>query len=81
MRDDRSISENSTRNDLPARSIVAATLGNDGNIGDVRVLDAKLSLPRTHVHQTPFFGQHLYSVGGRDANDHSVGLVDIATFK
>jgi hypothetical protein len=52
----------------------------DGRVVDLEILPAKLSVPRMHVHQTPSFGGFLYSVGGRDESDDSLGIVDIGAF-
>lgn len=66
--------------DEPVSTIVAATLAANGHIADARVLPAKVSAARMHVHQTPLFGRWIYSVGGRDVDDRSLGLVDIGAF-
>jgi len=41
------------------------------------VAEARLPFSRGHVHQTPFFGGRLYSVGGKNAAERSFGTVDI----
>lgn len=53
----------------------------DGTFRTERALEAKVSTARGHVHQTPVYKNHLYSVGGR-ANDGSViGTIDIGTIE
>jgi len=66
--------------DAPTSTIIRATLTPDGRATDAQALPTKLSVARMHVHQTPLFGRWLYSVGGRDAQDRSLGVVDIGTF-
>lgn len=52
-----------------------------GDVADLGVVPAKLSVARMHVHQTPHAGNRLFSAGGRDANDVSLAIVDIGTFQ
>lgn len=42
------------------------------------VIAARLPFARGHVHQTPAYNGHLYSVGGKNAAERSFGTVDIA---
>jgi hypothetical protein len=68
-------------NDDPVATVVAARLGADGTVSGARVLGAKLSVARMHVHQTPVHGNWLYSIGGRDAADRSLTAVDLGHFQ
>lgn len=42
-------------------------------------LAARLPFARGHVHQTPSYRGHLYTVGGKNAAEKSFGTVDVAT--
>lgn len=68
-------------NDEVVDTIIAAKLPPDGRVTDAHELTARLSVARMHVHQTPVFGKWIYSVGGRDENDRSLGIVDVGTFE
>ena len=61
-------------------SIVAGDFAADGSVTFTKE-PAKLSSPRMHVHQTPSWGRFMYFVGGRDALDHAVGVIDRGTFE
>ena len=53
----------------------------DNSFRTEKALDAKVSVERGHVHQTPVYKKYLYSVAGR-ANDQSVlGTIDIGTIE
>jgi hypothetical protein len=56
------------------------TFDEAGQITDT-VLPTKLPLGRGHVHQTPVYAGHLYSVGGKDSGDVSLGRVDVISFR
>ncbi len=56
------------------------TIGEDGSMVFEK-LDAKLSLARAHVHQTPVWKTFIYSVGGHNDVDESIGTVDIGSFQ
>lgn len=61
--------------------VFAGAIGSDGALGSVDAVEARLSTARMHVHQTPSYRHWLYSVGGRDATEASLGAVDIGTFQ
>jgi hypothetical protein len=62
-------------------TILRGTLAEDGSVVDIVAESSKLSVKRGHVHQTPSYGNFIFSVGGR-GNDAfaSLGTVDIGTF-
>ena len=41
----------------------------------------KVTVARGHVHQTPVYHNHLYSVGGRDNDSKQIGVIDIGTIE
>ncbi len=57
------------------------TFAKDGSIASFEVVDAKLPQARAHVHQTPVYGKHLYSVAGKSSEQEPVGTIDIGTFE
>ena len=62
-------------------TVLRGTLAEDGSVVDVVVERTKLSIERGHVHQTPSYGNFIYSVAGR-GNDafSSLATVDVGTF-
>jgi len=59
--------------------ILRGSVGSDGTFKAEAPLDARLSVKRGHVHQTPMYGRFMYSVAGR-ANDMStLGTIDVGT--
>ena len=60
---------------------LAASFDGEGRLGGFEVLAAKWSVPRMHVHQTPVYRRWIYSVGGRDSRERSLGVVDIGVFE
>lgn len=67
--------------DRPIDTVTAASFGPDAALVDLQVLDSRLSLPRMHVHQCPVYKNWIYSIGGRDSNDSSLGTVEVGTFR
>ena len=53
----------------------------DGSFRTEKALTGKVSVARGHVHQTPVYKKHLYSVGGRDNESKQIGVVDIGTIE
>jgi hypothetical protein len=53
----------------------------DGTVAEATAIEAKLPSARGHVHQTPTWKNRIYSVGGHDDLDTSIGFVDIGTFE
>jgi hypothetical protein len=51
----------------------------DNTFRTEKALEAKVSVARGHVHQTPVYKSYLYSVGGRDNESKQIGIVDIGT--
>jgi hypothetical protein len=68
-------------NDQILDTIVVASFDSDGALTDARTHPEKLPGARMHVHQTPAYGRWLFSVGGRNGFDDSVGTVDVMTFE
>lgn len=58
-----------------------ATFLEDGTLGDFATLDATLPDARGHVHQTPMYGSFIYSVGGKNDDNESLGTIDIGRFE
>lgn len=58
-----------------------ATFEADGTLTKFDTLAAKLPDPRGHVHQTPMHGPFIYSVGGKDSSEVSLGEVDVGRFE
>lgn len=51
----------------------------DGSFRTEKALSSKVTVARGHVHQTPVYKNHLYSVGGRDNDGKQIGVIDIGT--
>jgi len=49
----------------------------DNSFRTEKALSARVSVARGHVHQTPVYKNHLYSVGGRDNESKQIGIIDI----
>lgn len=62
-------------------AIQTAGFGADGMIQEFTKTPVKLSVARAHVHQLPVYEKYIYSVGGLDNSDESVGFVDVGTFE
>lgn len=62
-------------------TVTAASFASDAGLTDFQQLDSRLSRPRMHVHQCPVYRKWIYSIGGRDSNDSSLGTVDVGTFQ
>jgi hypothetical protein len=62
-------------------NVLRASFGADGSLSAVENLPAKLSTQRGHVHQTPIWKNHIYSVGGRGNDNAAIGIVDVGTFQ
>lgn len=58
-----------------------ATFEEGGVVGPFTTLPGKLPDPRGHVHQTPMWKTFIYSVGGKDMTDRSLGAIDIGRFE
>ncbi len=59
--------------------VLRGSVGSDGAFKAEAPLDARLSVKRGHVHQTPVYRGFMYSVAGR-ANDMStLGTIDVGT--
>jgi hypothetical protein len=58
-----------------------ATFEGDGSVSPFVTLEARLPEPRGHVHQTPTWGDRIYSVGGKSNEGRSVGEVDVGRFE
>lgn len=66
--------------DLVSNQILSAAITPEGKLADVQVSVRRLAQARMHVHQTPLYKQWLYSVGGRRADDRSMGAIEIGVF-
>ncbi len=53
----------------------------DNSFRTEKALSARVSVARGHVHQTPVYKNHLYSVGGRDNESKQIGIIDIGTIE
>lgn len=53
----------------------------DGTIATFEIAETRLPEGRGHVHQTPVWKNHLYSVGGKASNQEPMGTIDIGTFE
>jgi len=49
----------------------------NGQLGSFELLSTGLPVGRSHVHQTPFFNNHLYSVGGSIAYEKTTRSVQV----
>lgn len=58
-----------------------ATFLEDGTLSEFTTLDAKLPDARGHVHQTPMYGSFIYSVGGKNDDNESLGTIDVGRFE
>ena len=63
-----------------SKKIRRATFEPDGTLSRFATLASTLPDPRGHVHQTPMYKQFIYSVGGKDADDHSLDAIDVGHF-
>lgn len=57
-----------------------ATFLEDGTLSEFATLKAQLPDARGHVHQTPIYGSFIYSVGGKNDLDESLGTIDVGRF-
>ncbi len=57
-----------------------ATFNDDGTLGAFATLATRLPGARGHVHQTPIWKSTMFSVGGKDDTQASLGTVDIGRF-
>lgn len=62
-------------------TVLTGSFAPDGRVTDVAPIAAKLSVARMHVHQVPLYKTWIYSVGGRDVDDRSLGTIDVGTFE
>lgn len=58
-----------------------ATFEPDGRLTSFVVLPNKLPAGRGHVHQTPMWRTSIFSVGGKDNDQSSLGTVDVGRFE
>jgi hypothetical protein len=58
-----------------------ATFNEDGTLTEFTTLKATLPDPRGHVHQTPMYGAFIYSVGGKNDDNESLGTIDVGRFE
>lgn len=58
-----------------------ATFTEDGSLTEFTTLPTALPEGRGHVHQTPMWKTFLFSVGGKDNKQKSLGTVDVAQFQ
>lgn len=58
-----------------------ATFNVDGTLTKFTALPSKLPAGRGHVHQTPMWKTFIFSVGGKDNDQMSLGTVDIGRFE
>jgi len=58
-----------------------ATFEPDGTVSAFATLPGKLPEGRGHVHQTPIYKTFIFSVGGKDNAQKSLGTVDIGRFE
>jgi hypothetical protein len=58
-----------------------ATFLEDGTLSEFTTLEATLPDARGHVHQTPMHGSFIYSVGGKNDDNESLGTIDIGKFE
>lgn len=58
-----------------------ASFNEDGTLTDFTTLKATLPDARGHVHQTPMYGSFIYSVGGKNDDNESLGTIDIGRFE
>lgn len=58
-----------------------ATFLPDGTLSEFATVAGKLPGARGHVHQTPMYKTFIYSVGGKDNAQKSLGTVDVGTFE
>lgn len=58
-----------------------ATFNVDGTLSKFAVLPSKLPAGRGHVHQTPMWKTFIFSVGGKDNDQKSLGTVDVGRFE
>ncbi|MBX3189824.1 MAG: hypothetical protein KF819_22555 [Labilithrix sp.] len=58
-----------------------ATFEADGTLSDFATVEGKLPGARGHVHQTPMYETFIYSVGGKDNANKSLGTIDVGKFE
>lgn len=58
-----------------------ATFTDDGTLSAFTTLKTQLPDARGHVHQTPAYGSFVYSVGGKNDLDESLGTIDVGRFE
>lgn len=58
-----------------------ASFNEDGTLTDFTTLKATLPDARGHVHQTPMYGSFIYSVGGKNDDNESLGTIDVGRFE
>lgn len=58
-----------------------ATFKEDGTLTEFTTLKATLPGARGHVHQTPVYGSFIYSVGGKNDDNESLGTIDVGRFE
>jgi len=58
-----------------------ASIQDDGTLSPFATLPSKLPDPRGHVHQTPVYKDFIFSVGGKNNEEKSIGLVDVGRFQ
>jgi hypothetical protein len=58
-----------------------ASFNDDGTLTDFTTLKATLPDARGHVHQTPMYGSFIYSVGGKNDDNESLGTIDVGRFE
>lgn len=57
-----------------------ASFNDDGTLTDFTTLKSTLPDARGHVHQTPMHGSFIYSVGGKNDDNESLGTIDVGRF-
>ena len=61
--------------------ILRGSVLKDNSFRTEKALASKVTVARGHVHQTPVYKNHLYSVGGRDNDSKQIGVIDIGTIE
>lgn len=67
--------------DAFSAKIRRATFLEDGTLSDFTTLKTELPDARGHVHQTPMHGPFIFSVGGKNDLDESLGTIDVGRFE
>ncbi len=67
--------------DAFSAKIRRATFLEDGTLSEFTTMKAELPDARGHVHQTPMYGSFIFSVGGKNDLDESLGTIDVGRFE